>query len=194
MDELEKLRLEMSELKQNLDKQQIINKQLMRNVMKQRASWLGNLVVGEIVLTPILFLIFLGTCVGMHVSPWYAVILLVICVIDAALDWKTLRISPRMLATSTIIQIRRYLIWQKKTRFWQTLIGTVLAVVWLVFFCSAAFNAEGLTESDHFINIGGAVGGIVGSILGVIAVVWIYRKAQRTNDSILGDLKDIEEE
>lgn len=194
MDELEKLRVEMDALKRNLDKQQIVNKDLMRTVMKQRASWLNNLVIGEIVLLPVLFIMFMAMCVGLHVSVWFAVALLVIGGIDTAFDWRTLRISPRLISTSSIMQLRRTLVKQKKQRFWQTVIGTVLAIIWLILFASAALHADGLAEEDHLINFGGAIGGVFGGIFGGIAVVWIYKKAQKTNDDILSDLDEIEEE
>lgn len=194
MDELEKLRVEMDALKRNLDKQQIVNKDLMRTVMKQRASWLNNLVIGEIVLLPVLFIMFMAMCVGLHVSVWFAVALLVIGGIDTAFDWRTLRISPRLISTSSIMQLRRTLVKQKKQRFWQTVIGTVLTIIWLILFASAALHAEGLAEEDHLINFGGAIGGVIGGIFGGIAVVWIYKKAQKTNDDILSDLDEIEEE
>lgn len=194
MDELEKLRVEMDALKRNLDKQQIVNKDLMRTVMKQRASWLNNLVIGEIVLLPVLFIMFMAMCVGLHVSVWFAVALLVIGGIDTAFDWRTLRISPRLISTSSIMQLRRTLVKQKKQRFWQTVIGTVLAIIWLILFASAALHADGLAEEDHLINFGGAIGGVFGGIFGGIAVVWIYKKAQKTNDDILSDLGEIEEE
>lgn len=194
MDELEKLRVEMDALKRNLDKQQIVNKDLMRTVMKQRASWLNNLVIGEIVLLPVLFIMFMAMCVVLHVSVWFAVALLVIGGIDTAFDWRTLRISPRLISTSSIMQLRRTLVKQKKQRFWQTMIGTVLAIIWLILFASAALHADGLAEEDHLINFGGAIGGVFGGIFGGIAVVWIYKKAQKTNDDILSDLDEIEEE
>lgn len=194
MDELEKLRVEMDALKRNLDKQQIVNKDLMRTVMKQRASWLNNLVIGEIVLLPVLFIMFMAMCVVLHVSVWFAVALLVIGGIDTAFDWRTLRISPRLISTSSIMQLRRTLVKQKKQRFWQTVIGTVLAIIWLILFASAALHADGLAEEDHLINFGGAIGGVFGGIFGGIAVVWIYKKAQKTNDDILSDLDEIEEE
>lgn len=193
MDELEKLRVEMDALKRNLDKQQIVNKDLMRTVMKQRASWHNNLVIGEIVLLPVLFIMFMAMCVGLHVSVWFAVALLVIGGIDTAFDWRTLRISPRLISTSSIMQLRRTLVKQKKQRFWQTVIGTVLSIIWLILFASAALHAEGLAEEDHLINFVGAIGGVIGGIFGVIAVVWIYKKAQKTNDDILSDLDEIEE-
>lgn len=193
MDELEKLRVEMDALKRNLDKQQIVNKDLMRTVMKQRASWLNNLVIGEIVLLPVLFIMFMAMCVGMHVSVWFAVALLVIGGIDTAFDWRTLRISPRLISTSSIMQLRRTLVKQKKQRFWQTVIGTVLAIIWLILFASAALHAVRLAEEDHLIIFGGAIGGVFGGILGGIVVAWIYKKAQKTNDDILSDLDEIEQ-
>lgn len=193
MDELEKLRVEMDALKRNLDKQQIVNKDLMRTVMKQRASWLNNLVIGEIVLLPVLFIMFMAMCVGMHVSVWFAVAFLIIGGIDTAFDWRTLRISPRLISTSSIMQLRRTLVKQKKQRFWQTVIGMVLTIIWLILFASAAPHAVGLAEEDHQINFVGAIGGVFGGILGGIVVAWIYKKAQKTNDDILSDLDEIEQ-
>ena len=54
MNELEQMREQMNIFKSRLDKQQIINEQLVRNSMGSKLSWIKNFVLGEIILVPIL--------------------------------------------------------------------------------------------------------------------------------------------
>ena len=56
INELEQLREQMSIFKDKLNKQQIINDQLVRNTMKSKLSWIKSFVWGEIIIIPILLL------------------------------------------------------------------------------------------------------------------------------------------
>ena len=58
MTELELMRQQMSAFKQKLDKQQIINEQLVRNSMGSKLSWLNWFVWGEVIIVPILLIFF----------------------------------------------------------------------------------------------------------------------------------------
>ena len=192
MDELDILREQMAIMKKNLDSQQIINKQLMRTVMGQRASWLNRLVTVEIVLLPLFFLIFVASCLLFKISIWYAIIFLVLGAIDTALDWHTLRISPKTIATSSLVEIKKVLINQKKKRFWQTAISLPLALVWLVAYIYAIATGNDMQNPEP-VNMGGLIGGLIGGIIGTILVIVIYRKAQKTNDAIIKELEDTED-
>ncbi len=111
MDQLDILKQEMAALKSALDKEQIVNDRLFRTIMRQRASWLNNFVTWEFILLPFLYLLFVGVCAYFHVSQWYAFSFLIIAILDAVADLCTFRISPKVFSTSTMLDVRRFLIY-----------------------------------------------------------------------------------
>ncbi|MDE5848667.1 MAG: hypothetical protein K2H38_00810 [Muribaculaceae bacterium] len=190
MDQLDILKQEMAALKRNLDKEQIVNDKLLRTVMRQRASWLNKFVIAEFIMLPILYLMFVGICAFFNVSQWYALTLLIFSFIDVLVDIRTFRISPKLFSTCTMVEVRHLLIRQKKERFIHMCIALPLAIIWLVLVLSAIANASDPYATDHALNYAGVIGGLIGGLIGGIIVLVIYRKAQRTNDTIIDDIDD----
>ncbi|MDE6291012.1 MAG: hypothetical protein K2M16_05725 [Muribaculaceae bacterium] len=190
MEQLDILKQEMAQLKRNLDKEQIVNDRLLRTVMRQKASWLNKFVTAEFIMLPFLYLMFAGICAYFHISQWYAVTLLVLSFIDVVIDIRTFRISPKVFSTCTMLEVRRLLVRQKKERFIHMCISLPLAIVWLILMLSAIANASDPLATDHALNYAGVIGGVIGGIIGGIVVFVIYRKAQRTNDTLLSDIPD----
>lgn len=190
MDELDILKQEMAVLKRNLEKEQIVNDKLMRTVMRQKASWLNKFVTSEIIMLPILYLMFVGICAFFHVSQWYSFTFLVLSLLDVVVDMRTFRISPKVFSISTMLEVRRLLVRQKKERFIHVCIALPLAIVWLILMLSAIANATDPLATDHALNFAGVIGGVIGGIIGGIVVIIIYRKAQKTNDFIIDEIKD----
>ena len=190
MEQLDILKQEMAQLKRNLDKEQIVNDNLLRTVMRKKASWLNKFVTAEFIMLPFLYLMFAGICAYFHISQWYAVTLLVLSFIDVVIDIRTFRISPKVFSTCTMLEVRRLLVRQKKERFIHMCISLPLAIVWLILMLSAIANASDPLATDHALNYAGVIGGVIGGIIGGIVVFVIYRKAQRTNDTLLSDIPD----
>lgn len=186
MDQLDMLKEEMAALKRNLDKEQIINDKLMRTVMKQRASWLNTFVKMEFISMPFIWLVFAAFSAYVHISIWYANTFLIIGVLDAAFDCRTLRIPPKIFSTYTMMEMRQFLIRQKKERFIHVCIATPLAAVWILLFGNAALNQG----TDDPAALGGIIGGIIGLIIAIPIVIVLYKKAQKTNDSIINDTEE----
>ncbi len=175
----------MAALKRSLDKEQIVNDKLMRSVMRQKASWLNSFVKVEFWMLPVVYLIFVGICAFFHISQWYAISLLILSLLDVLADLRTFRISPKVFSTCTMLEVRQMLIKQKKERFWHVCIALPLSIIWLILLLNAIAVATDPLATDHAINIGGVVGGIIGGIIGAIVVLVIYRKAQKTNDTLI---------
>lgn len=188
MDQLDILREEMNELKRNLDKEQIVNDRLLRSVMKHKASWLNTFVKVEFILLPIFYIIFAMACKFFGVSQWYALTFIVLGIIDSVFDLRTLRISPKVFSTFTMMEVRKILIRQKKERFIQTCVSLPLVIIWLTLFATAILKENSSIESVVVLS-GGIIGGIVGAILGIL----LYRKAQSTNDTLIDDTFDMEQ-
>lgn len=177
----------MAELKRNLDKELIVNDRLLRTVMRQKASWLNKFVTVEFIMLPILYLMFVGICAFFHVSQWYAGVLLILSLIDVVVDMRTFRIPPKVFSTCTMLEVRRLLVKQKKERFIHVCIALPLAIIWLILMLNAIAVASDPLATDHTLNFAGVIGGIIGGLIGGIVVIIIYRKAQRTNDTIIDD-------
>lgn len=196
MEELEIMRQQLSAMKRQLDTQQIVNKELLRKVMRGKASWLNKFVNIEIIMLPFLILIILAASSLFGISGRYALIYTVLCVIDVAIDWRVMRIPSKMFGTASILDLKKLLLRQKKERFIQTCVMLPISIIWAIAFSYAIFvnTNEPLTTDNSVAKICGVVSGIIGGIVGAIVIVVIYRKMQQTNDALLRDIHDFENE
>lgn len=195
MDELEIMRGQLAAMKQKLESQQIINAELMRSVMRGKALWLNKLVNIEIILVPFLYLFFVGICALLDVSQWFSFSYLVLSVVDVYFDRRTIRIPARMFSESSILDLKRCLLRQKRERFIQVCVATPAVVVWLVLFAMKILDKT--AGVDEILNmgkagIGGVVGAVIGAVIGIIVIVILYRKMQGTNDDLLRDIRNLE--
>lgn len=197
MEELEEMRGQLDALKRQLDTQQIVNQDLMRKVMRGNASWLNGFVNVEIIALPFLYFLIAGICYLLDISQWYASAWLFLGVIDVMLDWRMVRIPPSMFSESSILELKKLLLRQHKGRFVQTCVMLPLALIWLMTVGYLFFTKLNVAVDDellHAAKIGGLVGALIGCVVSVVVVVAINKKIQRTNDSILNDIHDLEAE
>lgn len=195
MEELEIMRQQLNALKQRLNSQQIINRQLMEKIMRRKSSWLNRLVNVEIISIPFLCIVIAGGCAIFDISQWFAAIYTALCIADVVTDWFTVRIPKDMFGTASIIDFRKYLLKQKRHRFIQTAIMLPLSLIWLSVFVYSIFvwgDIEYFSQHSHEAHVFGVVNAIIACVAGIIAVLVIYFKMQRTNDALLHDITDLE--
>ena len=114
---------------------------------------------------------------------------------DSTID--TLRISARLFSNSSIIDLKKFLVKQKKQRFYQTSISLPLSLVWVILFAYQISNhiaIQRTNQVDANALVGMNIGTVVGVILAIFVVVALYQKMQRTNDRILSDINQLESE
>ena len=87
MNELEQMREQMEAFKSRLDKQQIVNEQLVRNSMGSKMSWIKNFVWAEIIMVPILLIIMAGFHASEGLSWWLFAFLAAGLIADAMGDF-----------------------------------------------------------------------------------------------------------
>ena len=191
MEELEIMGRQLEAMKQSLDTQQIINKKLLCKLIRKRSSWLNSFVISEIIALPLVALIFVSYCSLKGISQWYTLSFILFAAIDTAIDWRTVRIPGRMFGTASILELKRRIIRQKKERSVQICVSLPLTVIWMLAFIHADRAAS---ASCTFSLSGNLIGTIVGGGASAVLVVFIYRKIQRTNDSLLTDISSFEEE
>ena len=194
MTELELMRQQMSAFKQKLDKQQIINEQLVRSTMKSKLLWIKNFVWGEIIIVPLLLIGMAVFHVGTGLSWWLFGFLAIGLIADATGDFIINRIPRAQLLSGDLVETSHRLVKMKKQRATWFIIGLIFVTIWLVWFIVELVlkTDPGCTLPDHnlviaIMAIAVAVGGVIGGI-----VSWfIFRKMQRTNNDIIDQLKQI---
>lgn len=197
MDEIEIMRQQLTAIKRQLDTQQIVNKELLRKVMRSKASWLNRFVNIEIITLPVVYLLFVIISAAYGVSQWYAFSFLIMSALDTAFDWRTVRIPSDMFGSASILELKKFLLRQKRERFIQVCVGAPLCVIWVVAFFLAMVANIDVTSSDdleQMVKTGGLIGGLAGGVVGGVVMIVLYRKMQRTNDTLLRDIRDLEED
>ncbi len=196
MEEIEIMRQQLAALKQQLDTQQIVNKELLRKVMRNKASWLNRFVNIEIITLPVVYLLFVIISAAYGISQWYAFTFFILGALDTIFDWRTVRIPTDMFSSASILDLKKFLLRQKRERHIQIFVGAPLCIIWVVAFFMAMVRNVDMSSSDlaQVARTGGLFGGIVGGMVGAVVMIVLYRKMQRTNDTLLRDIRELEEE
>ena len=197
INELEQLREQMSIFKDKLNKQQIINDQLVRNTMKSKLSWIKSFVWGEIIIIPILLLGMAVFHAGTGLSWWLYGFLAIGLIADATGDFIINRIPKGQLLSGDLVETSKRLVKMKKQRTSWFIIGLIFVTIWLVWFIVELVlkTDPGCALTDHnlviaIMAIAVAVGGVIGGI-----VSWfIFRKMQRTNNQLIEQINQVIQE
>lgn len=194
IDELESLKKQVTELKSQLAKSNIINQNIIRKAMRGSSSWLDRLVKFEIILIPFLAFILGGFAYLKGTSLWPSIVALVMMVISAWLDWYTLRIAKKNILTLSMSTLKKRLVQQKRYRFIQTVIETPLTIIWMVWYVvSVSSGLDMDNEIGDYLKIILGITLCFGILLASIIIVYIYKKAQKTNNELIETIETNEE-
>ena len=194
MNELEQMREQMNIFKSRLDKQQIINEQLVRNSMGSKLSWIKNFVLGEIILVPILLIIMATFHASEGLSWWLFAFLSLGLVADVVGDYIINRIPKSELLSGDLVATSQRLIKMKKLRTSWFIAGIIFMIIWLVWFIIEIVMRldDGCNLPDHNIVVGIMVAGIaIGALIGIFVAWLIYRKMQRTNNQLIEQINQV---
>lgn len=192
MNELERMREQMNIFKNRLDKQQIINEQLVRNSMGSKLSWIKNFVLGEIILVPILLIIMATFHASEGLSWWLFAFLSLGLVADVVGDYIINRIPKSELLSGDLVATSQRLIKMKKLRTSWFIAGIIFMTIWLVWFIIEIVTRldDGCKLPDHVVGI--MVAGIaIGALIGIFVAWLIYRKMQRTNNQLIEQIDQV---
>lgn len=197
INELEQLREQMSIFKDKLNKQQIINDQLVRNTMKSKLSWIKSFVWGEIIIIPIMLLGMAVFHAGTGLSWWLYGFLAIGLIADATGDFIINRIPKGQLLSGDLVETSKRLVKMKKQRTSWFIIGLIFVTIWLVWFIVELVlkTDPGCALPDHnlviaIMAIAVAVGGVIGGIISWL----IFRKMQRTNNQLIEQINQVIQE
>ncbi|MDE6267304.1 MAG: hypothetical protein K2M07_08160 [Muribaculaceae bacterium] len=194
MDELNEMRRQMAAMKESLDKSQIVSKKLMMKIMKGKATALNRIVFWECVSLPFLFLMILGLCYIFHSSFWVAWCFLLLATADTLADFKTIRIGARKMSEYTLIELKQFIVRQKKLRRIQTIISSVVVILWLIWAYYEWFHLGNLFNfNDDVFNIAFSIIVGVSVIAALIVVIVIMKKLDNINDEMVADIDEYTE-
>lgn len=192
-DTLSEIRLGMETLKSSLPDSGLISDKDIREVMKKKSNWLNKLVYGEIIAIPIMALIMIPFGVINGMSLWCIYAILVACIIDVFLDLRTLRVSKDWIETESLIGLSKKLMQQKLERKRQLLIETPFVIVWAIWFLYEYFKHLELEIPENvFYWILGITSGAL-LIITFAIVIYVYKKAQTTNDNMIKEIASYED-
>ena len=197
MTELEQMREQMAAFKSRLDKQQIINEQLVRTSMGSKLSWIKNFVWGEIIAVPILLIIMALFHAGNGLSWWLYGFLALGLIADATGDFIINRIPKSQLLSGDLVETSKRLVKMKKQRTSWFVAGVIFLVIWMVWFCiEVAMRLDcGCTLPHHGTVVAIMIGAIVvGALIGGVIAWLILRKMQRTNNQLIEQIEQITKE
>ena len=190
--ELEQMRQQMRDFKAQLERQAIVNEDLIVSSMKKRMSWIRKYVVFQICLLPLVILAWLGIKEYAGLS-WYNYgFLVVMLIVDVTIDYRlTMSALPddddhscHLIATITKLTE------MKRLRRMAMLVSMPLLVLWLVWSGIEVWgNIPG--DAPDFMRgtlYGGLIGGVFGALLGMYIAYRVYRKMQSTNDEMISQI------
>lgn len=184
MQELENLRQQVSEFKQRMDQQQIINDRLFRRSMTSNVSWVkhtnGWMSVIGILLMPLLVIAFRAG-IGMQWAP--IVVLCIVLVLEAIFNfWQIRNISASMFATSDLLTVRSKMLAFKRREILQMVIEVPLLILWCIwaFMTAESTNPIGMSPLVPAVGFG----------IGLIIAFSIFFFEMRTLNKTLRELED----
>lgn len=193
--ELEIIRSQMAQFKEQLDKQKIVNEKLIIKSMKSSMSWIKKFVYIEICALPLIAIAWLGIKMYANLSWLNYGFLMTVLVIDIFADYR-INISAlsdadysRNNLVTTITKLTR----MKRLRVIQMMFEIPAIVVWLVWSSIEALThlpAEAFEFEQNSIYAG-IVGGIIGAIGGIVLAYRIFSKMQRSNDEVIRQINEL---
>lgn len=198
MTELEQMREQMSIFKSQLDKQQIINEQLVRNTMGNKMSWIKKFIWAEIILVPIILIIMASFHASEGLSWWLFAFLAIGLIADTTGDFIINRIPKGQMLSGDLVETSQRLIKMKKQRTSWFIAGSIFLTIWIVWFIIEIvmkLNVIGCNEPSHNLVVTIMVTAlIIGCLIGFLIAWLIFRKMQKTNNQIIEQINQVTQE
>ena len=198
MTELEQMREQMSIFKSQLDKQQIINEQLVRNTMGNKMSWIKKFIWAEIILVPIILIIMASFHASEGLSWWLFAFLAIGLIADTTGDFIINRIPKGQMLSGDLVETSQRLIKMKKQRTSWFIAGSIFLTIWIVWFIIEIvmkLNVIGCNEPSHNLVVTIMVTAlIIGCLIGFLVAWLIFRKMQKTNNQIIEQINQVTQE
>ena len=188
--ELQQMKEQLAILTQKLDKETIVNERLMRQAMKDKASWLRRRFIIKGIANLILLPYFIWLAPGvLGLSVGFCIFVSLFILLALGCDYYiNTRFRPEKFVYGNLLEARQDTLMLKKFYAnWLKFIGIPFIVVFFTWFI------HDITQVIHGEELKGALGGMVtGVVIGSIVGIYRYRKTQRTADEILEQIEEMQ--
>ena len=189
--ELQQMKEQLAILTQKLDKETIVNERLMRNAMRNKASWLRRKAIVESAITLIMIPYFIWVMPGLcGISVEFCAFVCFFLVLALGYNYYIhSHFRPDKFVHGDLLEARKDTLMLKKFYSnWLKFIGIPFIVVFFAWFI------HDITQVIHGEQLKGVLGGmVIGAVIGGIIGIYRYNKVQRTADEILEQIEDMNE-
>ena len=183
--ELEEIRQQLSELKQRLDRESVLNEQLLHDSLKMKIRSVHN-IVGQMIVISILGI--LAWCYMGHLwnlSPYFVATTILMFIASMSAEYLINRMDARDFSVN-LSEAANRLAKMKRMRLMQVLTGFVFLLViwgpWMVYEMFPKFEPE--------MRMPMAIGMGLGAIIGAIRGMMFFFKMQRANDEMIRQIEE----
>ena len=188
--ELQQMKEQLAILTQKLDKETIVNERLMRQAMKDKASWLRRRFIIKGIANLILLPYFIWLAPGvLGLSVGFCIFVSLFIILALGCDYYiNTRFRPEKFVYGNLLEARQDTLMLKKFYAnWLKFIGIPFIVVFFTWFI------YDIAQVIHGEELKGALGGMaIGTVIGSIVGIYRYRKTQRTADEILAQIEEMQ--
>ena len=188
--ELQQMKEQLAILTQKLDKETIVNERLMRQAMKDKASWLRRRFIIKGIANLILLPYFIWLAPGvLGLSVGFCIFVSLFIILALGCDYYiNTRFRPEKFVYGNLLEARQDTLMLKKFYAnWLKFIGIPFIVVFSTWFI------YDIAQVIHGEELKGALGGMaIGVVIGSAIGIYRYRKTQRTADEILEQIEEMQ--
>ena len=187
LQELDELRSQVAEFKNRMEKQEIVNQQLLKQAMTANVSWFKNFNVWADVVC-LFFMPVLALFLQRIGCSWGPFIMLLIILIGELIFniWNTRSISTKYLMSDDVLTSRQRLIKFKQRERWQTMIEVPLLVLWVFWI---HFDGPGRTSQDQTEWV---IRFIIAFVIGLGIGFYIYYREMRSLNKAIKEIDEFD--
>ena len=189
--QLEDMRQQMAALKRKLERQEVVNDQLIRQMMKRNVSSLNRrtwvLTTIALLMIPYGYWAFVMLN-GFSIAFWIATCILMLTSAGVTFYISKDVLNHRLLKND-LMDVRLKMARAKKFNAQWLLYSIPAIILWFVWFCYEAYKRGG-TEEMNALLFSGGIGGIIGGIIGLR----VHFKTQRQYQNIIDQIEEITRE
>lgn len=183
--ELEEIRQQVSELKQRLDRETILNEQLLHDSLKSKMRSVHKIVWRMIVIGILGIVVWCLMGYMWNLSPYFVATTILMFIASMSAEYMTNRMDDRDLTANLSDAVAR-LVRMKRMRLIQIVAGFVFLLVlwgpWMVYEMFPKFEPAMRTPM--------AVGMAFGAIIGAIRGLTFFFRMQRANDEMIRQIEE----
>lgn len=186
MNGMDALKQDFEILTRKIKSQKIDDSELIRSVMKHRMRWIDRYLYAQVfLLIPFAGLLWWELHRMGLVSISMAVVSVLLVAVSSVVDIRINKVIGKDWLKEDLLASRMTLLKMKKARARWMFCGTLLVVVWFMMLI-ADFYLHTQTEMPRFYGLMGS--SVVGGAIGYWFGYSVYKKMQRTNDELIGEI------